>query len=402
MFIARQPIFNKDLDVYGYELLFRSDIKSNKFDGTSSEIATATVISGLFESGINRIVEDKYAFINFDEDFVLSSGLELISPDRLIVEMLENIKISDSLIKRLEDIKKKGYKIALDDFIGNYSDYPLTPFADIIKFDVLATPLDTIHQSIHLALSQKKIILAEKIETEQEFLKAKKMGFHLFQGYFFSKPSITGKSLNKSSSKIPYLLIIKELQKEEPSFQSLAEIIEKDINLAYRFMRIVSLRSGEDSIYSIKKALTYIGLKEIERWISLLMIQDISKSKPQELIKLSLIRTKFSELIALHCELKNMRDEAYLMGLFSTLDAMLDEDMSEALKDITLPYSITEVLIHHRGVLSPIYDLFIAYEQGNWVQSDIISKKMNINQSVLYEDYLSSIKWANATLLLMQ
>lgn len=299
MFIARQPIFKRNLDVYGYELLYRSGIQSDHFDGVSPQYATATVIGGLFESGMDQIVEEKYAFINFDEDFILSSSLELIPSDTLIIEVLENIKIDQNLIERLKDLKNKGYKIALDDFVEEYKSYPLIPIADIIKFDLIETPLETIEKDISLAISQKKVLLAEKIETKEEFLKAKEMGFHLFQGYFFSKPSIVGKSYKRSTSKIQYSRILLELKKEEPSYQVLAEIIEKDVNLAYRLIRISSLRTEDELIYSVKRALTYMGMREIERWINILMLQDLGQSKPNELIKMSLIRSRFAETIAI-------------------------------------------------------------------------------------------------------
>lgn len=401
LFIARQPIFNQNLDVYGYELLYRSDSKSTQFDGVSSQIATANVIGGLFESGIERIVENRRAFINFDEDFIHSNSLELIDSDRLVIEMLENIKIDNDLIERLKYLKDKGYKIALDDFIEEYKDYPLIPLADIIKFDLIATPLETIKSDVDMGLAQNKILLAEKIETKEEFLEAKEMGFHLFQGYFFSKPSIAGKSCDKTTAKIQYIRLLQELKKEEPSYQALAEIIEKDINLAYRLMRVVSGRSSDELVYSIKKALTFMGLKEIERWVNILMIRDLGESKPMELMKISLIRTRFAETIALHGELKSMKDEASMMGLFSTLDAMLDQTMEEALRDMPFPESIVAALVHGTGILYPIYELIIAYEKGDWENALYLSKRINVDVNILYEEYLDAIKWANDILKVM-
>lgn len=402
MFIARQPIFDKNLEVYGYELLFRLDIDSKIFGGVSSKAATASVIGELFESGIDCIVEDRHAFVNFDEDFILSDGLELISPNILVIEMLENIKINSSLIERLKDLKSKGYKIALDDFIEDYNDYPLIPLADIIKFDLIATPLETIKREIYQAISQDKILLAEKIETNEEFLKSKEMGFHLFQGYFFSKPSIASKSTTHATSKIQYIHLIEELKKEDCSYENLAMIIEKDVNLAYRLMRIVSIRSEDNFTYSIKNALVYMGIKEIEKWINILMIQDLGKSKPIELIKTSLIRTKFAESIALHSELKVIKSESAMMGLFSTLDAILDQELSEALGGISIPNIITEALIHHRGILFPVYELFMAYEKGDWIKTEEVLKKIDINKYVLSEQYLAAIDWANEILMLMK
>lgn len=394
MFIARQPVFNRSLDVFGYELLFRSNSQSNQFEGSSSSMATATVLTGLFESGIHRIVDDKCAFVNFDGEFIHSNSLELIDSSSLVIEVLEDVKVDEALIERLKNLKKKGYKIALDDFVESYNEYPLIPIADIIKFDIIATPLDTIALDVKQAISQKKILLAEKIEREEDFLKAKCMGFNLFQGYFFSKPSIIGKSCSKTTSKAQYARLILELKKEEPSYQVLAEIIQQDVNIAYRLMRVVSIRSGDDLINSIKRALTYMGLREIERWINILMIQDFAGSKPKELMRTSLIRTKLAESIASQGNLKKIKHEASMMGLFSTLDAMLDQTMAEALADISLPSSITDALIHHQGVLHPVYDLMLAYEKGNWEKTKVIAKKMGIKEYILLNDYLLALEWA--------
>lgn len=402
MFIARQPIFNRKLDVFGYELLFRSGSQSNQYDGASSSGATATVIGGLFEAGIDRIVGDKYAFVNFDENFIQSDVLELITPGRLIVEMLEDIAINDSLIERLQYLKARGYQIALDDFVEVYDEYPLIPLANIIKFDLMATPLNTIAEDVNLALTQHKTLLAEKIETKEEFLQAKAMGFHLFQGYFFSRPSITGRSCAKKVSNAYYTHIIGELRQPEPSFKRLAEIIARDASLTYRLMRIVSFRSPGDTLNSVKKALTYLGLIEIERWISVVMLQDLAEDKPNELINISLIRTKFAESIAVRAKLFNHKYEASIMGLFSILDALLDQTMAEALKEIAIPQSISDALIDHTGVLSPVYRLMLSYERGDWPQAESIANTLRIGSDILYQDYLAAVTWANEISTIMK
>jgi len=403
MFIARQPIFSKTMEVFGYELLFRSGSDSKGFDGVSSSHATASVIGGLFEAGIDQIVDDKRAFINFDASFIGSDLPELIESHRLIIEVLEDVVVDDILIERLKDLKQKGYRIALDDFVEKYEEYPLVPLADIIKFDIMMTPLDSIKKEVIQAIRENKILLAEKIETEAEFKQAKEMGFNLFQGYFFSKPSIVGKSKSssKATTKTQYGRIISELKKEEPSYQLLAEIIEKDVNLAYRLMRIISTRSGDDLIYSIKRALTYMGLKEIERWINILMIQDLGENKPKELMLLSLVRTKFSETIAVKAKLSKLKHEASMMGLFSTIDAMLDEDMQHALDGISLPKTIIDSLVLKEGVLMPIFNLVNAYEKGEWALAESCAYHMNLSEDALFDAYMDAVKWARETVRLM-
>lgn len=401
MFIARQPIFNRKLEVYGYELLFRSQGESAQFDGTSSIGATASVLGGLFESGIKCLVENKFAFINFDEHFINSDSVELVPPESLIIEMLENVKINNNLINRLSELKSKGYKIALDDFVQDYADYPLVPIADIIKFDLIETPLHEIGANIGAALAQKKIILAEKIESQDEFLLAKDMGFHLFQGFFFSRPQIALKSNYKWTPKVQYMKLLEELREEEPSFQILAEIIETDVNLAYRMIRLASRHTAEEAFYSIKKALIYMGLTEFERWINILMLQDLGRNKPLELTKISLIRSKMADAIANHGGMKRLRQEASLMGLFSTLDAMLDMTMEEALQDIALTEPVIDALVHKKGRLYPIYDLILSYEAVDYIKVQKIARELNLEISTLYQEYIEAIEWASEIFTVM-
>jgi EAL and modified HD-GYP domain-containing signal transduction protein len=401
MFIARQPIFNKSMEVYGYELLFREGSDSTNFSGASATHATASVMSSLFESGIDKIVDDKRAFINFDAAFINSDFPELIESHRLIIEVLEDVVVDEQLIDRLISLKKKGYRIALDDFVSDYHNYPLVPLADIIKFDLMMTPLNSLKGEVKAALDQNKVLLAEKVETESEFLEAKEMGFSLFQGFFFSKPSIIGKENHQANTKAQYSRIISELVKVEPSYQVLAEIIEKDVNLAYRVMRIISNRAGDDLVYSIKRALTYMGLKEIERWINILMMQDLGSHKPKELMILSLIRTKFAESIAIHANLKKYKYEASMMGLFSTIDAMLDQNMCDALEGISLPNSIKDSLIEHKGILMPILNLVNAYEHGDWEKAFELVKNLEVKEDDLFDDYMDAVRWAHETVRMM-
>lgn len=396
MFIARQPIFTSSLDVYGYELLFRGHDKATQFDGVSSLQATANVLITTLENGLSHIVGNKKAFINFDADFIKNFIPEILDKEKMVIEVLEDVEVDEVLIERIIELKKQGYKIALDDFVESIDNYPLVRYADIIKYDLLMTPLDQIEESVTIALNHEKLLLAEKIENEAEFIKAKKMGFHLFQGYFFSKPKIVSKLNTKSNSKIQYTRILNELKKAEPSYQLIAEIVEKDVKLAYRLMRVVSSRSGKDLIYSIKRALTYMGLNEIERWISIMMLQDIGEKKPKELITVSLIRSKFAEELASMCkELNNKKFEASMMGLFSTIDAFLDMSLEEALEDIALPESIKDSLINHKGELYPIYLLIMYYEKGSWEEVEKISNLLNINHNKITIAYLDSVKWAN-------
>lgn len=398
MFIARQPIFNRSMKVYGYELLYRDSKESKTFKNShSAERATATVLGGLFELGINSISNNKISFVNFNYDFLLSDSIELINPENLIIEILEDTHVDNKLIKRLKDLKQKGYKIALDDFVESYEDFPLVPLADIIKYDIIATPLESIGCEVNRANRDRKILLAEKVETKEEYDLAKNMGFHLFQGYFFDKPIIIGKSNDKKSIKFSYIKLITELNKPEPSYDRMAEIIRRDVNMSYRLLSLVKQNNPEskDALYTIKESLVYMGLRQIERWLNILMLQDLSTDKPVELTRTSIIRSKFGESVAKESRLKSRSAEIYTMLLFSTLDAILDQPMEKALEDISITEDMRNALIYWKGDLSPMLNLIYAYERGEWIKVRLLCEDLNIQENQVTENYIKALEYSD-------
>ena len=395
MYIARQPIFDKTKEVYGYELLFRSSNTSMAYSGTSAESSTAVVLGGLFEIGVDKIVGDKKAFINFNYNSLMSNSIELVDPSTLIIEVLEDVEVDARLMRRLDSLHKEGYRIALDDFVKSVKDYKVVPLADIIKYDLIATPLDTIQDEVMEALRRKKVLLAEKVETEEEFIAARKMGFQLFQGYFFSKPVIVAGLKGKKPDITIYRRILNELHQDEPSFQALAEILETDVSVAYRLLNVVSKKHEHDIQNGIKSALVKMGLTDFERWVHIMMLQDLSVNKPHELIKTSLIRSKFGELVANNSgSLYTRSSEISLMCLFSVLDAMLDLTMEEAMADLSISNDIKDALIKREGALEPILELAEAYEIGDWDKLDSIASKLGIDGNRLGGWYMESIEWS--------
>lgn len=395
MYIARQPIFDKTKDVYGYELLFRHSNTSATYTGTSAESSTAVVLGGLFELGVDKIVGNKKAFVNFNYNSLLSNSIELVDPSTLIIEVLEDVEVDNRLMRRLESLRKEGYRIALDDFVHSVKDYKMVPVADIIKFDLIATPLKTIQDEVIEALNRRKILLAEKVETEEEFLEARKMGFHLFQGYFFSKPVIVAGLKGKKPDITIYRRLLNELHAEDPSFHVLSEILETDVSVAYRLVNVVSKKGGHDIQKGLKSALIKMGLTDFERWVHIMMLQDLSVNKPHELIRTSLIRSKFGELVALNCgSLYQRASEVSLMCLFSVLDAMLDLTMDEAMTDLSISDDIKSALIERKGPLEPVLKLAEAYERGEWEEIDKLSKQLSIDSNRLVNWYMDSINWA--------
>lgn len=368
MYIARQPIFRRDLEVYGYELLYRGAIDSQVFDGVTGEEATTSVLTGLFEQGADVIAEEKPAFINFGDSIVTTELSKAFKPSELVIEVLENIDATEEVMYKLRELHKQGFKIALDDYVGDLND-ELIEIADIIKFDIRLTPLESLKYKIRRAKQLHKYILAEKVETEEEFLKAREMGFDFFQGYFFSKPRIVGgRTVDLRSTTAVYYRVLKELSADEPSFKSIAEHIRLNVELNYKLLRIISKRSSVTAdVTTVQRALAYLGLKEVERWINILMLSDVGKSKPVELFKLALTRSLIAEKLAQEIDkLKRYKHEAAMAGLFSVLDALSDMPMENCLSEVMLPDIVNEALLNNTGPIAPIMDLIYSYETADW------------------------------------
>lgn len=399
MYIARQPIFNKSLKVYGYELLFRGETTSAGFDASSGQQATHAVLAGFYENGMRAITDDKVAFINFGS-FIKDINIEKIfSPEHIVIEILEDTVCDDDLKATLCRLRELGYNIALDDFVDDIKAYDLVEFATLIKFDLLQTPVSDLHEQVKEAHRRGIFCLAEKVENEEQFDQAKQAGFDFYQGYFFSRPKIVGgrREHIKSSAKM-YQQILDELHADEPSLRRVSDLIKVNVDISYKLMRMMRNRSDEVDVSTIQRALAYMGLKEINRWIYVLILADAGKGKPAELFRLSVMRSVFAEKIASLSNQPQLKNKASMMGLFSVLDAMTDLPMAQALEDIVLQKDIVDALVKQQGELYLILFLIIHYERGNWGNIVEVINYFHIQPNELYQAYYESVMVAREIL----
>lgn len=389
MYIARQPIFNRLQQVYAYELLYRKDATANHYQSESPILSTATVVSGLFELKQHHLIDSTLAFINVDEEFLFSDALLLIPPTILVIELLENISFSNEVVSRIRHLKQLGYRIAMDDFNQDLPSLPILDVLDIIKVDLLSTPIESITQTIEYAKQKGISLLAEKVETPQQYHSAKVSGFDYFQGYFFCKPEIAGNIDNPKANVQIYLQIMLEIQHEEPSIQEIARLIESDVTLAYRLLKVIGSRSIQNQ--SIIAAIMRVGLLSLHRWIYLLMLQDLTQHKPPELLRLALFRARFSEQLAKQTILSKDASKISLMCLLSVIDAIMDTTMEEALTPLSLDQNIHQALVQHTGPYSDILHLVVIYEQDSSLIAEYISN-LNLNSQILVECYIQAIQ----------
>lgn len=393
MLIARQPILNRDLTLYGYELLFRPDHQADSFHGASAIHATASVMQSAFQEGFDVLVGNKKAFVNFDADILQLPLIENLDPHNLIIEVLETTDATPAVMARLKYLSDKGYTIALDDFNDGIATCPLVPLATIIKFDLLTRSLDEQIDEIMKAKALGKVLLAEKVETYELFEKAKAMGFQLFQGFFFAKPQIMPRTVQEFSQKANYISILSELQNEEPKFQIIAEIIERDVALSYKLMLVIQSHSDQETVYSIKRALKVMGLKEIERWIYVMMIQEMSMDRSPELTRLALLRAKFAERLVVAKGEQHLKYEAFMVGLFSVVEALTDSQYEIALATLAIPDRVKVALVSDSGLLGDTWRLIRGYETNHLSELIPELSHMGLSENKVNHAYIEALNF---------
>lgn len=397
IFIARQPILDKYNKVFAFELLFR-DSDTNIYNYHDGDAATLAVIrNSYFDIGMNKIIGNKIAFINFTANLLKSDIFNMLNSESVVIEILENIEPDDEIVDACIRLKQMGFKLTLDDFVFDEKYKKLVELADIIKIDFRITK-GIERRDIISRINLKNVkFLAEKVETMEEFKEAVSYGYSLFQGYYFSKPVIM------SSKKIPenkmiYLDLLKELNYNELNFDAIENLVKRDISISYKLLKIInSARYGlRNNIKSLRQAISLIGEKEIKSLLNFIIMKNINSNKPDILLQNSLIRAKFCELIAINSSLRNVSDDAYLMGMLSLIDIILDKPLSEILNEVMVADGIKEALVGFpRSSLGNILNTVKAYEEGNWVGVLTCSEEFEFSEGVLSKAYLESCQWVN-------
>jgi len=395
VFVARQPIFNRNKKIYAYELLFRSGL-SNIFPEVDGDMATSSLLSSsFFTVGIDKVVAGKIAFINFTEELIAKGTPQLFSSGKMMVEILENVEPSAEMIASCKVLKEDGYELALDDFVYAKKYDELLYLSDIIKIDFRLTPQEKI---VEMALFLKNYnckLLAEKVETYEEFEKAMELGFDYFQGYFFSKPEVL-KNKDLSASQVTMMQLISEINAAEFDVESLSKLISQDISITYKLLTYINSAyfSRLQPISSINQAISFLGEKGFKLFASLIITSKLAKDKPDALVKMATVRARFLELVG--NELNIDSSELFLLGLFSLIDAMLDRNMKEILKQLPLTEKVKVALVDRTGELFIFIRLIETYETGNWIAFRYAQKKSGVENQKLSDFYFEALAWADA------
>lgn len=400
VFIARQPIFDANQRVYGYELLYRSGDRNFYTGAEDGDSASLSVLrNALVVLGAGRISGGRKAFVNFTGNLLLAGAAFFLPKEIGVVEILEDVEPVPELLEAIRSLRAQGYRLALDDFVlrGNENN-PLVDLVDIIKVDFRQT--DT-RQKADIAewISRKRggiRFLAEKMETGEEFEQALQMGCSLFQGYFFCKPVvIAGRDI--PSSKANCLGILKELSAEFPDFNSIRKHIERDPSLTFKLFKYINsaffgLRC---EVASIRQALDLLGENELRKWASIAAVAELGKGRPAEVLKLSLLRACMCEKLAAEVGFQRARSEFFLVGLLSCLDALLGRPMGEILGDIPLAQAPRAALLGLPNIYRKVFDLVLSYESADWELFSELASGLGTNPWKVPQSYSECVQWAD-------
>lgn len=387
---ARQPIYNAELGVEGYELLYRPLSQEEEFDDI---IATSDVVLNAFtEVGLAKATESSQAFINFPRHWLMSPPP--FEAHAVVIEILESVEVDDDLIKAVAELKAQGYKLALDDFEFADTKKALIELADIIKIDVLAHKGEALDRLIRQLKPFGKVLLAEKVEDYQMFSRCQELGCTLFQGYFLCRPqAVEGQVL--PANKLVVMRLLADLQNPDISIKDLENSISNDPTLGIKLLKVINSAQYALSrkVESLQKAIVLLGLQKLKAWASMIALSKLS-DKPSELLTLTLTRAKMLELLANETG-KASPDKYFTVGLFSSVDAFFDQTKAHILESLPLEKEVSEALLDYKGELGVLLKACIHHEQGEWDQIPWSSlNDLGVNEETLEKAYFDSLRWA--------
>lgn len=397
VFVARQAIFNRSKKVVAYELLFR-DSPKNYFPDIAEGQATARLImENQLNLGTRHITSGKKALINIGPESLKLDLCAFLPCQDVVIELLETIEPTDDNYELCRGLFHSNYKLALDDFVYKPQWDRFLKLVKLIKFDIAITPLSEIQPIVTKLQAHKQIkILAEKIETQEDYELAFDMGFDYFQGYFFAKPTM----IKQNDIDYNYGLVVAiyaEIMKQSPDIKTIASLFELDAALAYKLLRLIN--SGvfpiQSQISSLKQALVYLGHERLKKFVSLIVTAHTTGKKPAELMQVCVVRARFCELVAKKVN-KSQSGEAFLTGLFSLLDAILDQPMSLLVEKLPFPDEIKTALLGDKNTLYYILNVVKAYETGSWWALEQAVLLLNIDSAILPPLYQQSVDWADS------
>ncbi len=396
--VARQPILDRRLRLYAYELLFRPTATAQSAGTLDPTLMASRVILGaLGDIGLEGLVGEHRAFVNMTRDLLLSAAHEVLPPDATVIELLEDIPADDEVLEAVAGLKRRGYRIALDDFVYHPNLEPLVKLADIIKLDVLEVSPEDVERAVELLRPYGVALLAERVETHEVFRRCRDLGFDYFQGYFFARPEIVaGRRLPQGQ--LTALELLRLLNDPETGFDEIEAVVSRDMSLSYRLLRhlnspVMGLRRR---VTSIREALVLLGERNVRKWANLVVFSSVGVDKPSELLKSAQVRARMCEQLADSVEGDVAPAMAFTAGLFSLLDALLDRPMEAALEPLGLTGELHTALVGGGGPLGDLLGVTLAWERGDWADVATLRARVRVDEGVLRRCAFDAFQWVEA------
>lgn len=394
IFVARQPIFDRNLHVYGYELLFRDamvDVANIPTDEQAADQATSKVLlNTIMELDLERLVDGRMAFFNFTRQFLMAGANLPFSTTNVGIEVLETVPIDDDTVDAVEQLSMLGFTIALDDFEWRPGIERLLPLASLVKIDLINRSEQDIVDMLDQLRPYNVRLLAEKVETREQYEFCQELDFDYFQGFFLCRPK-TVSARRLPENRINTLRLITKLQAPDVTPDEVEDIIKNDVALNYRLLRSVNSAYYGLSvrIRSVAHAIVYLGMPTVRNWANLLLLAGL-EDQPNELVRLALIRARMCELLT-EDKPRDTRDAAFTTGLFSMLDALLDMPMDEIIGMLPLEEDLSLALSEREGPYGRLLATVIACERGDWknIHNELFSNEQ------LSRGYIAAVEWAH-------
>ncbi|MGD9788590.1 MAG: EAL and HDOD domain-containing protein [Sulfuricellaceae bacterium] len=393
-YIGRQPILDRQQKIIGYELLFRHSAEASSAQVISDLHAGTSVLANTLSNiGTNWLVADKLAFINLSNPMLETDFIELLPPEKIVLELLETTQPTPELLARCRELRARGFGIALDDFEYSPAVAPLLDVAQYVKVDIRLTALAQLPPAIQKMEAYPVKLLAEKVETRAEFDECKKLGFHYFQGYYFARPeTLSAKVINPAHAHVLELL---NKVRNNADLAEIDRLFKRDVALSFKLLRYInSVGFGLScEIQSIKHALTILGYQQLYRWLTLLLVTAKEDSTPPALMKTAIIRGRLTELLGQNYLEKQDRDNLFIVGVFSLLDVMLEMPMDKVLEQLNLPENICDALLLRQGIYGPFLALAEACEGTDVAQLQQLAESLQLEPDTVNKAHLDALKW---------
>lgn len=399
-FIGRQSILDREQNLAGFELLFRSSQKNAAriHDDVS---ATCTVINHAFnELGFQTVLGKHRGFINFSAEMLMDDMVELLPKDQVVIELLETIEINDIVVERCRHLKSKGYHLALDD-VARYSNDldPLRECIDIVKIDLKSTGTKNLADTLHQLKKWPAKLLAEKVDNPEEAKLCLDAGFHLFQGYYFAKPLvITGKRMSHSEIALLQLL---GLVMSDADTDEIEKIFKQNPGLSFNLLRLTNSAAAGSrvKITSLSDAIMILGRRQLQRWLQLLVYTNDKSSFPDPLLQLAATRGKSMELMVKKIPgcTKTMEDQAFMVGIMSLMDTLLGIPLAEIISPLNPPTEIREALLSRKGPLGEMLAMIELLESYNMnAANELLHDLTPLDPEQVNQAQLEALAWTNS------